>query len=104
MIHTRLRTCYSSLNYDLFLKNSLDNPLCSCNSGSVENAQHFLLNCRLYREQRIELYDTVSQYCNITLDMLCMVMNRFPMKQISVYLKLYTSLSSLINVFKYLLL
>ena len=36
----------------------------------MENAEHFLLNCRLYREQRIELYDTVSQYCNITLDVL----------------------------------
>ena len=70
IIHTRLRTGCSSLNYDLFLKNILDDPLCRCNSGSVENAQHFLLNCRLYREQRIELYDTVSQYCNITLDVL----------------------------------
>ena len=70
IIHTRLRTGCSSLNYDLFLKNILDDPLCRCNSGSVENAQHFLLNCRLYREQRIELYDAVSQYCNITLDVL----------------------------------
>ena len=70
IIHTRLRTGCSSLNYDLFLKNILDNPLCRCNSGFVENAQHFLLNCRLYREQRIELYDTVSQYCNISLDVL----------------------------------
>ena len=70
IIHMRLRTGCSSLNYDLFLKNILDNPFCRCNSGCVENAQHFLLNCRLYREQRIELYDTVSQYCNITLDVL----------------------------------
>ena len=70
IIHTRLRTGCSSLNYDLFLKNILDNPLGRCNSGFVENAQHFLLNFRLYREQRIELYDTVSQYCNITLDVL----------------------------------
>ena len=30
----------------------------------------FRLKERTYREQRIELYDTVSQYCNITLDVL----------------------------------
>ena len=40
------------------------------NSGSIENAQHFLLNCRLYREQRFELYQTVSRFCYITVDIL----------------------------------
>ena len=82
IIHTRLRTGCSSLNYDLFLKNILDNPLCRCNSGFVENAQHFLLNCRLYREQRIELYDTVSQYCNITLDVLLVLAPLSPIRTI----------------------
>ena len=46
------------------------NPLCKCYSGFVENAHYFLLNCRLYRQQRIKLYDTVSKYCNITSDVL----------------------------------
>ena len=103
IIHTRPRTGCSSLNYDLFLKNILDNPLCRCNSGFVENAQHFLLNCRLYREQRIELYDTVSHIVILLWMCFCAVTNRFLLKQMSLYLKLYTSISSLVNAFKYLL-
>ena len=105
IIHTRLRIGCSSLNYDLFLENILVNPLCRLNSGSVKNAQHFLLNCRLYREQTIELYTTLSLSIVILLWMcFCALTNRFPLKQMSLYLKLYTSISSLVNAFKYLLL
>ena len=39
ILHTRLRTKCSSLNYDLFIKNIVDSPLCRC--GKVENAEHF---------------------------------------------------------------
>ena len=35
----RLRTNCSSLNFDFFVKNITDSPLCRC--GSIENAQHF---------------------------------------------------------------
>ena len=41
--HTRIRTGCSSLKNDLFLKNIIDSPLCTCNSGEVENAYHFFL-------------------------------------------------------------
>ena len=35
ILHTRLRTKCSALNYDLFLKNITDSPLCRC--GDIEN-------------------------------------------------------------------
>lgn len=69
-LHTRLRTKCSSLNYDLFLKNIIDSPLCGCGSGEIENAEHFFLRCRLYGEFRADLLETVSQYCAISLPVL----------------------------------
>ena len=68
MLHTRLRTKCSSLNYDIFLKNLTDSPLCSC--GNVENAEHHLLHCHLYRQPRAEMLNTLSQICHVTLDTL----------------------------------
>ena len=68
ILHTRLRTKCSSLNHDIFLKNLTDSPLCRC--GSIENAEHYLLQCILYRQQRIEMLNTVSQLCHVTLDVL----------------------------------
>ena len=43
ILHTRLRTGCSSLNYDLIVKSISDTPLCSCRSGDVEHAEHFFL-------------------------------------------------------------
>ena len=63
ILHTRLRTGCSSLNYDLFVKSISDTPLCSCRSGDVENAEHFFLSWNFYRVHRIELFRIVTQYC-----------------------------------------
>ena len=60
ILHTRLRTNYSTLNLDLFMRNISDSPLCQC--GSVENAQHFFFHCRNYHALRTQLLITVSQY------------------------------------------
>ena len=57
---TRLRTSCSSLNFDLFVKNISDSPLCHC--GTIENAQHFFFHCTFYQEQRNELMNAVSPY------------------------------------------
>ena len=46
ILHTRLRTKCSSLNYYIFTKNLTDSPL--CRSGSVEKTQHYHLQCHLY--------------------------------------------------------
>ena len=60
ILHTRLRANCSSLNNDLFLKNITDLPLCRC--GSVENTQHFFLQCPFYLEQRAEPLDSLSRF------------------------------------------
>ena len=66
----RIRTGCSALNNDLFLKNIIESPLCACRSGDTENADHFFLKCMLYNEHRLELFRKVSQFCNISLDVL----------------------------------
>ena len=60
ILHTRLRTNCSSLNNNLFLKNITNSPLCRC--GSIENMQHFFLQCPFYLEQRAELLDSLSRF------------------------------------------
>ena len=56
----RLRTNCSSLNFDLFVKNIVDSPLCLC--GSIENAQHFFFYCTFYQARRNELINAVTPY------------------------------------------
>ena len=68
--HTRIRTGCSSLKNDLFLKSIIDSPLCACNSGEMENAYHFFYICQLYNHLRVELRQSIHQYCNMTLDVL----------------------------------
>ena len=52
VLHTRLRTKCSALNYEIYLKNLTDTPLCRC--GNIENSEHFL-QCRYYHRQRLEM-------------------------------------------------
>ena len=71
ILHTRLQAKCSSLNHDIFLKNLTYSPLCWC--GSIENAECYILQCILYRQQRIEMLNSVSQLCHVTLDVLLSV-------------------------------
>ena len=48
----------------------MDSPLCACMSGDIENAEHYFLNCRRYDEYRLELYREVTQYSDVTLNVL----------------------------------
>ena len=68
IFQTRLRTKSSSLNYDIFLRNLTDSPFCRC--GSIENTEHYLLQCRPYQQPRVEMPNSVSQLCHVTLDVL----------------------------------
>ena len=70
ILHTRLRTGWSSLNYDLYSKNIIESPLCNCRCGDTENADHFFFRCHLYRNHRQELMATISQHGNITLNII----------------------------------
>ena len=42
ILHTRLRTKCSALNYEIYLKNLTDTPLCRC--GNIENKFRTLLS------------------------------------------------------------
>ena len=68
IFQTRLRTKSSSLNYNIFLRNMTDSPFCRC--GSIENTEHYLLQCRPYQQPRVEMPKSVSQLCHVTLDVL----------------------------------
>ena len=70
ILHTRIRTGCSSLNFDLFSKNIVDSPLCTCGSGNIENADHFFLRCPLYIDQRTELTSSILLYTTMTLNVL----------------------------------
>ena len=68
ILHTRLGTKCSSLYYYIFLRNLTDLPFCRC--GSIENTEHYLLQCRLYQQPRDEMLNSVSQLCHVKLDVL----------------------------------
>ena len=68
VLHTRLRTKCSALNNDLFLKNMTDSPSCAC--GQIEDADHFLLQCILYADQRNILFNSLPAYPRITTQLL----------------------------------
>ena len=68
ILHTRLRTKCSSLNSDLYSKNITESPFCHC--GQVENSHHYLLCCPFYTAQRNELFNAVSEYQTISLNLL----------------------------------
>ena len=59
--HTRLRTKCSSLNQHLHSKNIIDDPLCAC--GSVETANHFLLESPQYIQARRDMITALSAFC-----------------------------------------
>ncbi len=68
VLHTRLRTNCSSLNHDLYQKNIVDSPMCRC--GSVENRQHFFLNCPFYHNIRQDLFQTITQIPDVNIQLL----------------------------------
>jgi hypothetical protein len=54
IIHTRLRHQCSSLGADLFRANIISDPSCACGCP-LEDAIHYLLECHLYTNARMQL-------------------------------------------------
>ncbi len=65
---TRLRTKCSSLSHDLFGKNIVPSPKCSC--GQVETTHHYFFNCNRYNHIRPILFDQISRYSPVSLEVL----------------------------------
>ena len=66
--HTRLRLSCSSLHHHLFLKNIINDPLCEY--GAVEDTKHFFLICNRFRNLRHVLLNTISTFCQPTLEVI----------------------------------
>ena len=69
-MHTRLRHQCSSLKADLTKIHVVDDPKCSC-SSPIEDAIHYLLECQLYNNQRILLFnDLINMNIEINIETL----------------------------------
>ena len=69
VLHSRLRTNYSSLNLDLFLKGIYSDSL-MCRCGSIVNSQHFFFHCPHYQQHTNVLLNAVTPCNSPTLDRL----------------------------------
>ena len=70
ILYARLRRNCSSLKYDLFRSNIIKDSRCVC--GYIrEDASHFLLNCRLYIEQRTILFNFLETPKKTRLKIFC---------------------------------
>ena len=61
VLHTRLRLRCSDLNEELHRINLAESPLCSC-GDAIEDAEHFLQDCRQYTEIRNKLETNLQHY------------------------------------------
>ena len=68
MLHTRLSTECSSLNFYLHRRNLVPSPNCVC--GAIENNKHYHLDCHRYVDTRDEMLNIVLGYTNVTADIL----------------------------------
>ena len=65
IIHTRLRHQCSSLGADLFRANIISDPSCACGCP-LEDAIHYLLECPLYTNARMQLIMSITPYTVIS--------------------------------------
>ena len=65
IIHTRLRHQCSSLGADLFRANIISDPSCAC---PLEDAIHYLLECPLYTNARMQLFINITLYTVISIE------------------------------------
>ncbi len=60
-MHSRIRNNCSNLNSDLCNNHLRDDPYCQC-SETVEDAEHYLLQCPLYDAYRVTLFQSLRQF------------------------------------------
>ena len=68
MAYNNPNRLYIAYSNDLFLKSIIESPLCACNSGEVEKAHTFFFICHLYNNIMAKLRQSITQYCNMTLN------------------------------------
>ena len=78
VLHTRLRTKCSALNYDLFIKRYCSLTVMSMRRGRKRRT--LLFEVHFYRNQLAELISTVSQFHRVIIDCLLRGNNNLPKK------------------------
>ena len=71
IMHTRLNTECSALDYYLYRRHLIPSPNCVC--GAIENNNHYLLRYPRYNDIRDEMINTVLRYTNVTAEHFCRV-------------------------------
>ena len=69
IMHTRLRHQCSSLGADLFRANIVNDPSCPCGCP-LEDAIHYLLECSLYTNARMQSFINSTPYTVISIETL----------------------------------
>ena len=68
VLPARFRMHCSNLNEHLYAKNISESPYCQC--GEIEDTYHFFYICPIYNEKRAILFDNLSSFQPITLQLL----------------------------------
>jgi len=64
-MHTRIRNCCSNLNADLHRNNLSGSPNCRCGQ-TIENAEHYLLQCLQFTTQRIRMFHATRPFHSLS--------------------------------------
>ena len=64
ILHTKLRVGMSNLNAHLYSIQKIESPNCSC-GYTPETTNHFIINCHMHAQVRIELFRAISTILNI---------------------------------------
>ena len=68
--HSHLRIGCSKLNHDLHYNlHVVENALCACGALD-EDVHHFFLECPNYTDLRMQLFNAISAYTNVTLEII----------------------------------
>ena len=69
VIHARIRNNCSDLHHDLFRNHLRLDPFCPC-STEFEDAEHYMLRCKIYENQRIVLFNSLREFLPINIEIL----------------------------------
>ena len=91
ILHSRLQTGCSALNFDLFTKTITVSPLCCC--GTIGNSQHYFFHYRNYQAIRHGLLNSISLIQNPSLQIFFIVTKLCLKKMTGVYLTICTTIN-----------
>ncbi|CAF1386888.1 unnamed protein product [Didymodactylos carnosus] len=90
--YMRIKAGFPPLNYYLYKHKCVDSPDCTCSQG-VQNIEHYLLKCRLYRSERTDLLTNLNFLTNISVDVLLLNAGTFDdsaqqiLNEVSIYIE-----------------